>query len=59
MQKDTVPAELTALAFDFFYWFSRFEFALKENKYLKNHAEGATALPGWDEFVEKHIGGRG
>ena len=46
MQKDAVPVGLTALAFDFFYWFSRFEFALKENKYLENHSEGATALPG-------------
>jgi len=54
MQKNAVPMELTALAFDFFYWFSRFEFALKENKYLKDHSEGATASPGWDEFVKNH-----
>ena len=52
MQKDAVSAPLTTLAFDFFYWFSRFEFALKENKYLQNHVVGATALPGWNEFIK-------
>lgn len=51
MQKDAVPTHLTALAFDFFYWFSRFEFALKENNYLKNRKPGSPALPGWSEFV--------
>lgn len=53
MQKDAVSVGLTALAFDFFYWFSRFEFALKENKYLDNHSEGATAMPGWNEFIKE------
>lgn len=36
MKKDTVSVRLTTLAFDFFHWFSCFEFALKENKYLEN-----------------------
>lgn len=53
MQKDAVPAHLTALAFDFFYWFSRFEFALKENNYLKRRQANSPALPGWSEFVAR------
>ena len=53
MQKDAVSQGLTALAFDFFYCFSRFEFALKENKYLENHEVGATAQPGWQVFIKR------
>lgn len=53
MRKDDVAANLSNLAFDFFFWFSRFEFALKENGYLKSHEPGKNAEPGWDEFVEK------
>jgi len=52
MRKEDVDIELSGLAFDFFYWFSRFEFALKENNYLKSHKPGAKAEPGWDEFVK-------
>jgi len=52
MRKEDVESELTVLAFDFFYWFSRFEFALKENKFLKNDNVGAKAQPGWTNFVE-------
>lgn len=53
MRKEDVAANLSNLAFDFFYWFSRFEFALKENGYLKSHVPGENAEPGWDEFVNK------
>lgn len=53
MQKDAVPVGLTALAFDFFYWFSRFEFALKENKCLENNEVGAIAQPGWQVFIKE------
>lgn len=53
MRKEDVGSELTTLAFDFFYWFSRFEFALKENRYLKTSETGANAEPGWDKFVKK------
>lgn len=53
MQRDALSAGLTALAFDFFYWFSRFEFALKENKYLENNTVGAVALPGWQAFIKR------
>jgi hypothetical protein len=53
MKREDVQADLTAIAFDFFYWFSRFEFALKENGYLKSTEVGAKAEPGWDSFIEK------
>jgi len=42
------------LAFEFFYFFSRFEFCLKENGYLKSCKVGAIAEPGWDDFVKKY-----
>jgi hypothetical protein len=54
MQREDVPSDLTGSAFEFFFWFSRFEFALKENGYLESHSPGAKADPGWREFVEKH-----
>lgn len=53
MRHEDIDKNLSNLAFDFFYWFSRFEFSLKENGYLKNHIAGTTAEPGWDEFVKK------
>ncbi|MNR84318.1 hypothetical protein D3C72_151160 [compost metagenome] len=53
MKMDEITADLSSRAFDFFYWFSRFEFALKENGYLKSHQSGAKAEPGWEEFVVK------
>lgn len=51
MQHSTLTPSLTELAFDFFFWFSRFEAALKENAYLKQEQPGALAMPGWDKFV--------
>ncbi|HBO4889760.1 hypothetical protein ACIUZJ_27080 [Pseudomonas aeruginosa] len=54
MQKENISAEITERAFDFFYWFSRFEFSLKENGYLKHIRPGDRAEPGWDNFVQKH-----
>ncbi|EII3056856.1 hypothetical protein ABMX90_22820 [Vibrio vulnificus] len=54
MRKEEINDELTNLAFDFFYWFSRFEFALKENRVLKKDESGSNAEPGWDKFVEKY-----
>jgi len=56
MRKEDIAPNLSSLAFDFFFWFSRFEFALKENAYLKSHKVGANADPGWDEFVKKWQG---
>ncbi|CAK2914526.1 hypothetical protein VCRA2121O337_20105 [Vibrio crassostreae] len=37
MRKDEINEKLTEQAFDFFYWFSRFEFA--ESAYLTIHIE--------------------
>ncbi|WP_260475801.1 hypothetical protein, partial [Pseudomonas aeruginosa] len=54
MRKENISAEITEQAFDFFYWFSRFEFSLKENGYLKYKNPGNRAEPGWDDFVQNH-----
>ncbi|MBO6850092.1 MAG: hypothetical protein JJ867_06400 [Marinobacter sp.] len=54
MRKEDINNELKDLTFDFFYWFSRFEFALKENKYLKRDGIGDNAEPGWCKFVDQH-----
>lgn len=40
-------------AFEFFYWFSRFEFCLKEKNYLKSEVKGERAQPGWEKFVDE------
>ena len=53
VRKENIQVDLKKLAFDFFYWFSRFEFALKENGYLKNNITGENVGPGWGAFVEK------
>lgn len=50
MRQDEISRELRDLAFDFFYWFSRFEFALKEAPYLEDDKVGARAMPGWEKF---------
>ena len=51
MRREDVSCELRDLAFEFFFRFTRFEFALKENDYLKDPNPGARAAPGWDRFV--------
>jgi hypothetical protein len=53
MQRDEIDTELSSLAFEFFFWYSRFEFALKERKYLKSYTVGAKAEAGWDKFVKE------
>jgi hypothetical protein len=54
MRREDIDQDMRALAFDFFYWFSRFEFALKEKRFLRNEAIGARAEPDWDKFVMAH-----
>ncbi|KTE21721.1 MULTISPECIES: hypothetical protein [unclassified Sphingopyxis] len=56
MRGDEIDREFRAIVFDFFYWFSRFEFALKERRYLKSHVVGRKAEPSWKEFWEAHEG---
>lgn len=53
MRHPEVPGELSTRAFDFFFWFSRFESALKENQYLKSKKPGARAEPSWAAFVQR------
>ncbi len=48
-----IEKSLRNTAFEFFYWFTRFEFALKENLYLRNTKVGARAEPDWDQFINK------
>lgn len=52
MRLDEIDDELKEISFEFFYWFSRFEFALKENNYLKDKNIGAKAEPSWEKFRE-------
>ena len=47
------PNDLRLKCFEFFYWFSRFEFALKENGYVKEGSYNA-ALPDWEKFRDTH-----
>lgn len=53
MRKTDITDKLSQIAFDFFFSYSRFEFALKVNGYLKSHRTGDNAEPGWIEFVER------
>ena len=53
MRHDDIPKDVREQAFDFFYWFSRFEFALKERGYLRRSTEGSTAEADWKAFVKK------
>ena len=51
MRHGQIPEDLRPLAFDFFFWFSRFEFALKANRILRNEQIGVRAEPGWTRFI--------
>lgn len=57
MKKSEITPPLQEAAFDFLYWFSRFEFALKERQFLKSTDAGKKAEPNWDRFVKKHRNG--
>lgn len=50
MRRDELTTDVERLAFEFFFGFSRFEFALKENGYLERQNEGAQAKAGWSKF---------
>jgi hypothetical protein len=56
MRHNDISDDLRRLAFDFFYWFSRFEFALKEARFLKSSKIGAKAEVDWETFIEKYSG---
>lgn len=53
MRREDVPDDLRDLTFDFFFWFSRFEFAMKENGFLKSTAVNARAEPGWEKLIDQ------
>lgn len=53
MRHDEIPEDLRPLVYDFFFWFSRFEYALKEARILKNPEPGASAEPGWTRFINE------
>ena len=57
MQRDWINSELEKRAFEFFFRFSKFEYALKMGGYLKSKKIGSNAEPNWDDFVKKHFGG--
>ena len=56
MKRNDVTPELQAAAFEFLFWFSRFEYALKKNGYLKSTDTGKKAEPNWDGFVKRNRG---
>ena len=51
MRHEEIPEQLRNLAFDFFFRFSRFEFALKEARILKDNRVGANAEADWDGYI--------
>ncbi|PWJ83729.1 hypothetical protein C7441_108123 [Pseudaminobacter salicylatoxidans] len=56
MRHEEVEEDLWPLICDFFFWFSRFESALKENNWLQSKTVNATALADWKGFVEAYGG---
>lgn len=56
MRFEEAKKDLRPLIFDFFFWFSRFESALRENDWLQSKAVGATALADWKGFFEEYGG---
>lgn len=53
MNKDSMSDQLKVSVFDFFFWFSRFEFALKEHRYWKSKKPGRPAEVDWERFITK------
>lgn len=53
MKREEVSDDLKDLAFEFLYFFSRFEFALKANGFLKKEEVGQPAEAGWQKFRER------
>lgn len=51
MRYEEVGDDLRPLIYDFLFWFSRFESALKEANWLVSHDVGAPARPGWEDFI--------
>lgn len=56
VRRNEVDEDLKELAFDFLYFFARFEYALKANHYLKKLGVGQPAEAGWQRLREKFEG---
>lgn len=54
MKRSEITPQLQDAAFDFFFWFSRFEFCLKQHAYLKSDDPGKKAESNWDKFVKRN-----
>lgn len=52
-RRDDIQDQMRDLTFDFFYRFSRFEFALKENGKVRRGPQDS-AQPDWNAFVREH-----
>jgi hypothetical protein len=53
MKLDEFNDELKIASFEFFYWYSRFEYALKENGYIKS-GRYKEVFPDWNKFKLEH-----
>ncbi|NNG71916.1 hypothetical protein HLI18_18660 [Rhizobium laguerreae] len=53
MRRSEVDQDLESLAFNFLYFFARFEYALKASGYLKRTESGQAAEAGWRQFRER------
>lgn len=51
MRHDEIPDDLGGLVYDFFFWFRRFEFALKEADILMDDTVGRPAEPGLAKLI--------
>ncbi len=52
---DEIDADLRKLVFDFFYCFSRFEFALKEaESFSKREGKSGNVEPDWQSFKDRY-----
>lgn len=54
MRREEINKDLESASFEYFYWLSRFEFALKENRYLKSIEPEVKAEPSWERFKERY-----
>jgi hypothetical protein len=54
MRHEEIREDLRPLIFNFFFSFSRFESALKENGWLQSKTVGATALADWKGFADRY-----
>ena len=52
LKQEDITESIERHAFEFFFRFSRFEFALKEKGYLTNTAPGSRAAPNWGSFAQ-------